>query len=181
MCVKTFFTFLVLFALSGCVNTTPATDSYYYILDTMPQQKITAVNVVENLEQIKVRPVTLPDYLNQPNLVLKLSDHQIKIANYHFWAENLRQSIQRVLINELNANNSEISFTQACAKCDELVITIDHFYPTQNGEVVLVGSYYLTSNYTQNRFILKRELEQGGYNEAVSAMRALLTDLAEQI
>lgn len=184
MFVKTFFAFLVLFALVGCINTQPALDTYYYILDNTPQsQAHSAVNSgsTTSLKQVKVRSVAMPDYLNQPNLVIKLSDHQIKIANYHFWAEDLRQSVQQVLINELNLKNPETSFIQTCVSCDELVITVDHFYPTQSGDVVLSGSYYRTSNYVLNNFVLKRTLDKGGYDEAVSAMRLLLGELADQI
>jgi len=181
MIAKTLFTLPLLFAMSGCSTTESVPDSYYYILDSVSEAETPAASIAKNVTQIKVRPVILPDYLNQANLVMKLSDHQIKIANYHFWAEDLRQSIQQVLIKELNNNSQTSSFGQECANCDELVINIDHFYPTETGEVLLSGSYYRKSNYQANKFFLKMELKRGGYDEAVSAMRKLLTELAQQI
>lgn len=183
MFVKALFTFLALFALVGCINSKTAPDTYYYILDNTPQAlpQSAVANSKDSLKQVKVRQVVLPSYLNQPNLVVKLSDHQIKIANYHFWAEDLRQSIQQVLINELNLKNPKTSYTEMCVSCDELVITIAHFYPTENGDVLLSGSYYRTSSYTPYNFVLTSTLDQGGYDNAVSAMRALLGELAEQI
>lgn len=184
MFVRTLFTFLTLFALAGCINTQQAPQTFYYILDSTPQpaSQTNDVKLGDSVKQIKVNPVVLPDYLNQPNLVLKLSDHQIKIANYHFWAEDLRQSIQQVLINELNLQNPKTSFSKICSgACLTLDITIDHFYPTEDGDVMLAGTYYQSDTRVIKRFVLKRSLSNGGYDEAVPAMRALLSELASQI
>ena len=184
MRVRTLFTFLTLFALAGCINTQQTPETFYYILDRSPvsAEYAKTAKTGDKVKQVKVNQVVLPDYLNQPNLVLKLSDHQIKIANYHFWAEDLRQSIQQVLINELNVNNPDTTFAKVCSgACTSLDITIDHFYPTEDGDVLLAGTYYQSSNKIVNRFVLKRNLNKGGYNEAVPAMRALLSELASQI
>lgn len=140
--------------------------------------------IVSEKTHIKVQPVNLPNYLNQPNLVLKLSNHQIKIANYHFWAQDLSMSIQRVIINDLNSATRDFMYTQSCAKCDELIISIDHFYPTEQGDVVLSGTYEKISmdgQHEQTRFSLSKALTQGGYDEAVAAMRELLGELAQSI
>lgn len=184
MFVKALFTFLTLFALVGCINTQQAPETFYYILDSTPEsaEHTTAAKTGDNVRQVKVNPVILPDYLNQPNLVLKLSDHQIKIANYHFWAEDLRQSIQQVLVNELNINNSTTTFAKVCrGACLTLDITIDHFYPTEEGDVMLAGTYYLSDKPVVKRFVLNKSLSKGGYDEAVPLMRSLLSDLASQI
>jgi uncharacterized lipoprotein YmbA len=184
MFVKALFTFLTLFALVGCINTQQAPETFYYILDSTPESTAhtTAAKTGENVKQIKVNPVVLPDYLNQPNLVLKLSDHQIKIANYHFWAEDLRQSIQQVLINELNLQNPQITFAKVCSgACLTLDITIDHFYPTEDGNVLLAGTYYRSDKSLQKRFVINKSLREGGYDEAVPTMRALLSELASEI
>jgi uncharacterized lipoprotein YmbA len=184
MFVKALFTFLALFALVGCINTQQAPETFYYILDSTPQsaEHTTTAKTDGSVRHIKVNPVVLPDYLNQPNLVLKLSDHQIKIANYHFWAEDLRQSIQQVLINELNINNVATTFAKICSgTCLTLDITIDHFYPTEDGNVMLAGTYYLSDKQVVKRFVINKSLSKGGYDEAVPVLRSLLSDLAKQI
>jgi uncharacterized lipoprotein YmbA len=168
----------------GCVNTAPQPESYYYILDDTQQNAPQNEILARTTTQVRVLPVRVPDYLRQPNLVLKLSNHQIKIANYHFWAEDLSQSIQRVLVNELNNKGTSVNYTQRCISCDELAIVLDHFYPTEQGEVVLSGTYEITSKAqttVTKRFSLTQSLTEGGYDEAVASMRALLTDLAGQI
>jgi uncharacterized lipoprotein YmbA len=173
--------------LSACVNTAPTPDTYYYVLDASPQS-FASKTVDKPLKSYKVLPVQVPDYLNQTNLVLKLSDHQIKITHYHYWAEDLRQSIQRIIINELNQANSEASFSKQCGQCAPLQISLQHFYPTESGDVVLAGTYQITSHSAKGKrteqqysFSFNRSLETGGYDEAVATMRLLLDDLAIQI
>jgi uncharacterized lipoprotein YmbA len=187
MILKILVTLFLTTGLLGCVSSTAPPETFNYILDNQPtgiQSTLKTATVLTKQTAIRVLAVQVPDYLNQPNLVLKLSDHQIKIANYHFWAEDLSQSIQRVLINELNSTHSDFSYRERCAGCDELAITIDHFYPTEQGNVVLSGSYEKVTkddNRGHVRFYLTQKLEKGGFDEAVSVMRALLGELAQQI
>ena len=201
-------------SLFGCINNGTPPQSFYYLLDAhyISNKDSAAINandviiankVVTNIgsdaqTQIKILPVNLPGYLNQPNLILKLSNHQIKIANYHFWAEDVDQSIQRILISELSKINSAISYTTRCETCKQLAVNIDHFYPTERGEVVLSGSYEtinpqnLPHNLPQHemtqltmtqtvQFSFTQKLNNGGYDEAVEVMRSLLGELANEI
>jgi len=166
--------------LGGCVNSEAPPDTFYYVLDPAPQ----TYDAKTNATPYKIKPVVLPDYMNQPNLVLKLSDHQIKITNYHFWAADLRQSVQSVLINELNLINNAASFSNNCGQCTEISVYIQHYYPTEDGDVVLSGNYQINSgqqSQSLHSFSLKNSLQKGGYDEAVAAMRKLLDELAADI
>lgn len=168
------------FILSACVSSEPPPESFYYVLDPKPQ----SFAAKTASKQYKILPVIVPDYMNQPNLVLKLSDHQIKISHYHFWAQDLRRSIQRVLISELNQANTEVSFVQSCTRCEQISVILHHYYPTESGDVRLSGSYLINSGYSsqqQHSFSFTRSLQTGGYEEAVSVMRVLLDDLAINI
>lgn len=179
---------IFILGITGCMNSPEPPESFHYLLDAAPalssQSSQTSKREFARPAQVKVLALNLPDYLQQPNLVLKMSNHQIKIANYHFWAEDLNHSIQQILIKELNQTSSTISYHQRCIACDEIAITIDHFYPTDQGKVVLSGSYDQIANdgsYSASRFSFVTELNKGGYDEAVEAMRALLTELAKQV
>lgn len=177
---------LLTLGLSACINTQAPPDTFYYVLEAnpRPQQNNTAT------KRFKVLPVLLPNYMNQANLVLKLSDHQIKVSNYHYWADDLRTSIQRVLINELNSISNVGSFASTCGKCDTIEVAVDHFYPTQSGEVFLAGSYNIElnsdrpntdSSQLQFRFNFQSQISEGGFEDAVKTMRQQLSQLAEQI
>lgn len=166
--------------LQACATSAPPPDTFYYVLDPAPKSF-----AVKNAEtEIKILPVTLPDYMNQPNLVIKLSDHQIKITNYHYWADDLRQSVQRVVINELNQLNNTVNFTQQCRNCINVEISIDHYYPTEGGDVLLAGTYVVIGTNAKqniNSFSFSTSLSDGGFDESVAKMRELLDALSAEI
>jgi uncharacterized lipoprotein YmbA len=63
-------------------------------------------------------------------------------------------------------------------------VSIDHFYPTQSGDVLLSGTYTKVSvdkSQQQVRFLLNSRLEKGGYDEAVVVMRDLVSKLAMEM
>jgi len=175
---------LLTYLLLGCISNKTPRESFYYLLDAAPMKEHNSTaGASKELTKtyIKLSTVRVPDYLQQSNLVLKLDNHQIKIANYHFWAQDLSESIQRVLMRELNAASPGVIYTQQCVKCAELIVSIDHFYPTQSGDVVLSGTYTKVSvnkSQQQVRFLLNSRLEKGGYDEAVVVMRDLVSKLA---
>ncbi len=185
MCSRIILLFVSVLGLQACANIDKAPQTYYYILDAVPipvqQTHSTSQNTIR---QIKILPVIVPDYMNQPNLVIKLNDHQIKITNYHFWAEDLRRSIQRILISELNQRQLDISFTERCIDCAQLVVSISHFYPTESGDVILSGAVEFRAQNAQQirtEFSFKQSLNEGGFDAAVKEMRALLSQLAQSI
>ena len=180
---KFFLLGLVVLVLQACTSSAPTPDTYYYVLDPSPKTATEKKTTVA----YRVLPVELPNYMNQSNLVLKLSDHQIKISNYHYWANDLRKSVQRVVINELNQLNSQAGFAESCSNCSyTIIISIDHFYPSESGTVVLAGSYNINTDFfgvttRSYPFSFSSTLDKGGYDESVSAMRGLLDKLSVQI
>ena len=92
---------------------------------------------------VQVSSVRLPDYLKQPNLVMREDTNELRMANYHSWADNLSDAIQRVVINDANQLNSAYSFVSRCDACPSVTISIEHFYPTRSGQVVLAGTLKL--------------------------------------
>ncbi len=178
--------YFVIFLILGCVNTEPLPNSHYYLLDE-PQSTnshfSSPLNDVKN-NQVKVNLVTVADYLAQPNLVMKLDNHQITIANYHSWGEDLPSAIQRLIIKDLNARYQHTVFLESCLNCTELSVYVEHFYPSQNGDTIISGSYEIAYDNGVNQrqdFMYKVEQNQPGYLQSVKNMRVLLRKLADSI
>jgi uncharacterized lipoprotein YmbA len=171
---------MVLVSISACSVTKPSPVTTYYLLDSRPL----TVNQKARDHFIEVFSISLPDYLEQPNLVIRGKNNQIVIASYHSWADSLSDSIQRVLLRELNKLDSAYSFVKACNQCGKLSISIEHFYPTESGQVVLSGSFQFQTGVNKTlfqQFVLSDELVADGYDNSVSQMRQLLVQLAEKI
>jgi len=107
--------------------------------------------------------IALPNYLKQRQLVIKQKQNEIKIANYHSWADDLGESIHRLLIGYLNAGNSVLSYTDDCRECPKVNVAIHHFYPTEQNTVVLSGtikSTDLNGKKTIENFVFNRALRK---------------------
>lgn len=187
--LKILFTSLLFIAISSCSTTSDTPDMHFYLLDDVPSidSRYSDESVTDT--QIQLSAIQLPDYLKQRQLVIKQNSNQLKIANYHSWADDLGDSIQRVLMNNLNAKTdnyrSGYRFSGNCGSCSRVIISIEHFYPTEQGQVVLSGSMQLIdpqgASKARNGFLFTNELAEDGYDNAVSQMRELLGELTLQI
>ena len=49
-----------------------------------------------------IGPIKIPDYLDQPQIVTRMTPHEIKMADYDRWAERLKDNFTRVLVKNLS-------------------------------------------------------------------------------
>ena len=137
-----------------------------------------------HLVKLKIFGKKLLGSVMHPNLVLKNADSSLRVANFHFWANPLPESIKRALINDFSQVRSDLAMLATCEDCKRLKISIEHFYPDSAGIVTLSGSYIITSSdqaVTTSYFSMTESIQTDGYQAAVQTMRALLTRLARQI
>ena len=168
--------------LSACGTTVQAPDTTYYLFDANPVAQLNK----EAKTSVMLDIVSLPDYLKTNQLVMKEGDNQLIKANYHSWADGLGEAMQRALLNDLNASMAETEWLDFCRKCTKVKVTIEHFYPDRNGEVLLSGSFRVSKRNEHTatrvfRFHYTDTLEKDGYTGAVKKMRALSKKLSHDI
>jgi len=166
--------------LFGCSAIEAEKPINYYVLDAKPS------SIIKKLirSAYAVNPIELPDYLNQPNVVLRDESQRLHIAYYHSWADDLASTIRRVVITELNSAKNNARFSSSCDNCDAITVSLAHFYPTTKGEVVLSGSYQITKAEQQplnHDFFIQVDLDKDGYEHAVEKMREALVALTTLI
>lgn len=166
--------FIIICMLSAC-SSNPAVipKNYYYTLS--PQLSLPSVKAKK---LVNLHIVEIPHYLKQEPLVMRLSDQQMSVANYHFWAEKpdaaIKKAIQQYLLVQ-----QQLLVSNNCKACEYIKINITEFCSDVNGKVVLSGFYQIANeNYT---FGFSKQLEQGGYAGAVNIMQQLLEHLSQQI
>jgi uncharacterized lipoprotein YmbA len=175
---------LLLFFLlmTGC-STVPEQNTQYYLLYNHSTASMPSPDKNINPKPIKIA-VTMPTYLNQPNLVLKLSEHNLHFALHHQWAEPLKQGFYKSLISELNQAGTYKPLINAVkTSIPTLNVAVEHFHITENSMVILSGQYWYSDSTTSSvmPFDLRLPLEQDGYEHAVSQLRKLITQLAIKI
>jgi hypothetical protein len=175
---------IVLGSLAACATTKTHTLQYYLLnpnhvedinKNTQQAKQGDTTNTYLYLENIQ-----LPNYLQQPQLVLFKAPNQLHFSRYHVWAESVEKSINKTLKQQLS---SVVWLTKINEKAVSLTIEIDNFYPTQQGEAILTGRYWLKHNnqIRQINFAYHRALEHDGFTDATVQLHLLLVKLANDI
>lgn len=87
---------LLAVALGGC-GSTPKT--HYYTLSASPAKAEAAL--APGAYRVTVGPVTVPDVVDRPQLVMRVAANQVTLLDQHLWAEPLRSEIPRVIAADL--------------------------------------------------------------------------------
>ncbi|OCH98446.1 hypothetical protein A8135_12130 [Legionella jamestowniensis] len=75
-------------------------DTQMYLLNPLPPMK-TASKPYKHL-QIGIDEINTPSYIEKPQLMIHCSPHQLKLEEYHQWAEALDKNITRVVETDLS-------------------------------------------------------------------------------
>ncbi len=83
--------------LFGCTRSKPAK---FYLLH--PLQEAAAEKLSARSLSIGVGPVDIPEYLDRPQMVIRVSSGEVRLADFERWAEPLKANFPRVLGENLS-------------------------------------------------------------------------------
>lgn len=84
--------------LGGCTLSQKSAPSQYYVLPS-PQASVAHASTLKRI--IGIDPVKLPKYLDRPQLVTLTAPGELKLAEFHRWAEPFSAGFTRVLTGSL--------------------------------------------------------------------------------
>ncbi|MGD9245946.1 MAG: PqiC family protein [Desulfobacterales bacterium] len=91
----------VMVILAGCASYSQ--PSKFYVLNVMPQLEATAQVTTGDADILMgIGPITLPAYLNRSHIVTRTGENELKISEFHLWAEPLKDNIARVMMESLS-------------------------------------------------------------------------------
>lgn len=139
------FSTLVLGLASGCVSLDPQADrTRFYVLAAAAPDAAAADAGCSRT--ILIGPVRLASHLEQPAIVERLGDHEVRYLAGHRWAEPLTQAVPRTLVRRLAG-----ALPDACvagyqrvtpgADTLQVEIEIDRLELTAANEAVLAASW----------------------------------------
>jgi len=86
----------------GCVTGTTA-PSRFYVLSAMPNPSEQMRVLTENrCLAIGIGPVEVAQYLDRPQIVTRVGPNELKLGEYDKWAEPLKDTVTRVLAENLS-------------------------------------------------------------------------------
>ncbi|MFO1048622.1 MAG: PqiC family protein [Geminicoccaceae bacterium] len=173
--------------LAGCAQTPPTT---FYTLSTSSEPTV-AKRSAQGLV-IGLGPITLPQYLDRPDIVTRRGANQMRLADLNKWAEPLEPLLTRIMAEDLYAlldANDVIPVPQrGDLPLDRIVeVDIGRFDADETGAVVLDARWRIYRGDNETLLASGRSLvnEQGAavpdYNSIVAAMSRAVGQVSQQI
>ena len=134
---------------------------------------------------VAVGPVTVPEMVDRPELVVRVGGNQVALLEQHRWAEPLRSQIPRVLAEDLAhllGSNQVVTYPQNAGREAEYQILVDiQRFESEPGQAVTIDALWTvrhgSSGESKTGRSLVREPTGGNGNDALVAahVRALAT------
>lgn len=176
-------------ATAGCSRSPRVT---FYTLEPVAQVGNTAATTL--FPAVTVGPVTLPEVVDRPQLVLRVAANRVNILETHRWAEPLKSEIPRAIAENLRRllGSSRVSSYLQHAGTDaefRVLVDIERFEASPEGVVTVEVAWSLRrvagGTPRNGRSQVRESVGDGGYESLVAAYgRALLAvsrDLAGAI
>jgi uncharacterized lipoprotein YmbA len=186
--ITTFFLGAVMVALGGCAGTTQ--PSKFYILSALPQPEASALMTIENADAlIGIGPINLPAYLNRSQIVTRASDNELKLAEFHLWAEPLNDNIARVLMESLSdlLNTNKITVWRAGNRATyQITLDVVRFDVGSDGNAVLNVFWAIYGQDGMGKLFNKKSIFRvpagsGDYQAIVAAQNRAIMELSREI
>ena len=141
--------------LSACAG--KSTSSKFYVLSAMPQSALSATEGTT----IGVLPVAMPDYLDRPQIVTRASENEIKLDEFSRWAEPLKESFTRALVQNLSSllDTAKVIKTTGSAGFPmalQVGVEVLQFDGTLGGDVVLIVKWGIFEREGKKLLLAKR-------------------------
>ncbi|MDT7043114.1 PqiC family protein [Candidatus Nitronereus thalassa] len=179
---------LVCLSLGGCTATSQ--PSKFYLLNSYSSTKQAIAKAPEGLA-VGVGPLTIPEYVDRPQIVTRVSTNELSLAEFHKWAEPLKDNIPQVLIDNLSVllkTDHVVSYPWKRTTSIEYQVAIDitRFDATADGEAHLTARWYLYGEDTRtildtHNSHLTAPLQGPDYASIVAALNRTLDELSQSI
>ena len=99
-CLTGFVVGVLVLVLLGCASTPP---TRFFILSPIAGSERIGARMGERCFAIGIGPVKLPEYLNQLEIVTRITQNEIRVDEFAKWAEPLEDNISRALAENLSS------------------------------------------------------------------------------
>ena len=172
--------FGLLLSLTACsLNNSPPTQ--FYLLEP------TAAHDLEHQaprQIIVLTPVKIAPYLNTTHIVTALGQNHYQVSDFHRWAEDLGDNVQRVLQQDLARLLPVDVLSQFSGDALHVALTVFAFHVDAQGEASLEVQWQLSKNkqlVKMGRGHFSEPVSVADYSSRVAAMNACLAQLTRAL
>ena len=131
--------------LGGCASQ----PSRFYLLSAMPASETASPGTPRQQgPTIGVGPVTLPRYVDRPQIVTRTGPYELKVAEFDRWAEALDTNFSRALADNLStllptAHVVMSPWPRATPVDYQVTVDVTHFLSQVGGDSLLIADWTL--------------------------------------
>jgi uncharacterized lipoprotein YmbA len=174
--------------VGGCASQ----PSRFYLLSAVPNTETASLEMSgQQGLTIGVGPVTLPRYVDRPQIVTRTSPYELKVAEFDRWAEALDTNFTRVLAENLSillptARVVMSPWPRAIPIDYQVTVDVTHFLSQVGGDSLLIADWTLFKGEGQDALTSGRSrfsASPGGqdYAAIVAAMSQTVASLSREI
>ncbi|MBJ6751227.1 PqiC family protein [Geomonas anaerohicana] len=138
---------------------------------------------------VAVGPVTIPELVNRPQLVVRQAPNRVDVLESHRWAEPLKNEIPRLLAQDLGpllGSNRVFAYDQVSAAAAQYRVLVDIVrLETVPGDSVTVEAGWVVkgagNNRREGRAEIREKVNGSDYEAVVAAFSRALAGLSAQI
>ena len=183
---------LLLLTLAGCIGASRTPPSVFYQLHSLADSNPTGqADASDHGISIAVGPITLPEYLDRPQMVIRNSQNVLELDEFHRWAGSLKQDFSSVLAENLSILLSTehiaiFPYSQFVQTPYQVTVRVIRFDGNPGGSVSLVARWIIFDRKDRDDLVVKRFSlsEPTGKNDMealVSAQSRLVEALSREI
>jgi len=176
--------------LHACAGTSPPTR--YYLLNPIPSSDTDpSVDAPQTLPSLGIGPVSLPDYLDRPQIVTRRNPNTLYLADFDRWAESLQPMFIRVLrenLIALGAADKVVVFPWPSNTAFEYQMTADvlRFDAVDSKNAILTVRWAILRFEDRNLLhqkesVYSRSVEGSDYSDLVRSLNRLLEDFSREV
>lgn len=175
---------------AGCISGTTA-PSNFYVLNPITEAKTETPQIPEKeTVLIGVGNIELPNYLDRPQIVTRVTNNKLKLGEFDVWAENLNDSFPVILAdnlsNLLSAHPVAIIPGMGVMQVDYRVkVDVTRMDGTLGGDAVLIARWGIFGDQGKllktSRSVYREPTKGDGYEAYVAAHSDALATLSRNI
>lgn len=172
--------FIALCALA-CATGCAAKDTHYLLTADGP-----APSGAVARRAIGLGPVSIPDYVDRPELVFQRGANRFEVPANHRWTGSLEENVTGVLAANLARRVSGVAVRghpwPGAAPAVTIAVDIQRFHAVSGGDAVLEATWHVSGRAARTHHgAFQEPLRRDGYDAMVAAQSRLLAMLADAI
>jgi len=169
---------------AACLNPRGDPSAFFLLSPASPPTNQSPVPV-----SVGIGPVTIPGYLDRPQMVVRLSDNEIAVSETDRWGEALGESIMRTLEENLTGllpGSSYVRYPWYPSEAPDYAVALDvrRFEADAGGDVVLEATWRLRRDGAEvgaRSVRLSESADAPDRGSAVAAQSRALAELSREI